>query len=380
MARPGLVMPPDHEFIVIGAGLLGLAAGRALAGRGRDVLVLEQAAVGHAGGGSHGSCRIFRAGYEDPGYVVMARRARELWRDLEDESGRRILRPTAHLTFGDGLHAVQDGMRRAGAPCELLPAREVAARFPGIAVGGPALLEPESCVIAADQALRALAAATPQVRTGVRVTGIEDDGRQVTLRAEGGRVLTAGQVIVCAGPWTARLLATAGIIVPSAPTLEQVAYLGPASQPPPEMPIFIRYSAALAPAPYGLPVPDSPLYKIGLHHSGPAADPDRQVQDGEASLTGRLARFAEQYLPGFRAQPVRTERCIYDNTPDDDFILDRTGRIVIGSGTSGHGFKFGPLFGGRLADLAAGQPAGPEIARFGLGRFSAPAAAGSGSQ
>jgi len=58
----------------------------------------------------------------------------------------------------------------------------------------------------------------------------------------------------------------------------------------------------------------------------------------------------------------------------------RTGRIVIGSGTSGHGFKFGPLFGGWLASLAAGQPAGPEIARFGLGRFSAPAAAGSGSQ
>jgi sarcosine oxidase len=380
MACPGLVMPPDHEFIVVGAGLLGLAAGRALASRGRDVLVLEQAGVGHPGAGSHGSCRIFRLGYDDPAYVAMAGRARQLWRELEDESGQRILRPTAHLTFGAGLRAVQDGMRRAGAPCELLPAPEVAARFPGIAVGGPALLEPESCVIAADQALRALAAATPPVRTGVRVTGIEDDGRQVTLRADGGRVLTAGHVIVCAGPWTARLLATAGITVPSAPTLEQVAYLAPVGDPPPEMPIFICYCAAPAPAPYGLPVPDSPLYKIGLHHSGPAADPDRQGQDGEASLTGRLARFAEQYLPGFRPQPVRTERCIYDNTPDDDFILDRAGRIVIGSGTSGHGFKFGPLLGGWLASLAIGQPADLEAARFGLGRFSPRAAAGSGSR
>jgi sarcosine oxidase len=379
---------PDHEFVVVGAGLLGLAAGRALARRGRDVLVLEQAQPGHQGAGSHGSCRIFRLGYDDPGYVAMARAARQLWRELEDESGERILRPAPHLTFGDGLQAVMDGMQRAGAPCELLTAGQAAARFPGITVGGPALLEPESAVIAADKALRALAdpgtgAGGLPVRGGVRVTGIADDGRQVTIRADGGSVLTAGHVIVCAGPWTARLLATAGIPAPSAPTLEQVAYLEPAGDPPPEMPIFISHSAA--PMPYGLPVPDSPLYKIGLHQSGPAADPDSQGQDEDAGLTARAARLAALHVPGCRPQPVRTERCIYDNTPDEDFIVDRAGRIVVGSGTSGHGFKFGPLLGGWLASLAAGDPAGQPLAgfaaaRFGLGRFSPRTAAGSGSR
>ena len=377
MARPRLVTPPDHEFVVVGGGLLGLAAGRALASRRHDVLVLEQAEVGHQGAGSHGSCRIFRLGYDDPGYVAMARRAGEMWRDLEQESGQRILRPTAQLSFGEGLRAVRDGMRRAGAPCELLPAAEAAARFPGIAIGGPALLEPESCVIAADTALRALAATGPPLRSGVRVTGIEDDGRQVTLRADGGTVLTAGHVVVCAGPWTARLLATAGIAVPSAPTLEQVAYLAPAGDPPPEMPIFVCHSA---PMPYGLPVPGSPLYKIGIHRSGPAADPDSQHAGPDAGLTGRLAELAALRLPGFSPQPVRTERCIYDNTPDENFIIDRAGRIVVGSGTSGHGFKFGPLLGDWLASLAAGEPAGLPAARFGLGRFGARAAAGSGSR
>ena len=381
-------MPPGHEFVVVGAGLLGLAAGRALARRGRDVLVLEQAQPGHQGGGSHGSCRIFRLGYDDPGYVAMARAARQLWRELEDESGERILRPAPHLTFGNGLQAVLDGMQRAGAPCELLTAGQAAARFPGITVGGSALLEPESAVIAADKALRALAgpglaAGGLPVRAGVRVTGIDDDGRQVTIRADGGSVLTAGHVIVCAGPWTARLLAAAGMTVPSAPTLEQVAYLEPAGDPPPEMPIFISHSAA--PMPYGLPVPDSPLYKIGLHQSGPAADPDSQGQDEDAGLTARAARLAALHVPGYRPRPVATERCIYDNTPDEDFIIDRAGRIVVGSGTSGHGFKFGPLLGGWLAGLAAGDPAGPPLsgfaaARFGLGRFSPRAAAGSGSR
>jgi sarcosine oxidase len=380
-------MPPDHEFVVVGAGLLGLATGRVLASRGRDVLVLEQAEIGHEGGGSRGSCRIFRLGYDDPGYVTMARRARELWRDLEQESGQRILRPAAQLTFGDGLHAVRDGMQRAGAPCELLTAGEAAARFPAIATGGPALLEPESCVIAADSALRALTAAVPLVRTGIRVTGIEDDGRQVRLRADGGNVLTAGHVIVCAGPWTAPLLATAGITVPSAPTLEQVAYLAPADRPPPGdpppgdppgMPIFICHSAA--PMPYGLPVPDSPLYKIGLHQSGPATHPDSQDQAVDAALIGQLSRLAARHLPGYDPRPVRTERCIYDNTPDEDFILDQAGRIIVGSGTSGHGFKFGPLLGDWLASLACGERADLPAARFGLGRFSPPAAAGSGSR
>jgi sarcosine oxidase len=368
MARPGLVMAADHEFIVVGAGLLGLAAGRALASRGRDVVVLEQAEVGHPDGGSQGSCRIFRLGYDDPGYVTMARQARELWRQLEDLSGQQILRPTPHLTFGDGLQAVQDGMRLAGAPAELLTAREAAARFPGIATAGPALFEPESCVIAADLALRALAAAGPPVLAGVRVTAIEDDGRQVTLRADDGSVRTAEQVIVCAGPWTARLLARAGITLPSAPTLEQVGYLKSAGGPPPEMPIFIGHAA---PAPYGLPVPDSPLYKIGLHQSGPAADPDDQDRGRDAALAARLAEIAARYVPGFEPWPARTERCIYDNAPDEDFILDRAGRLVIGCGTSGHGFKFGPLLGSWLASLAMGEAApGFPAERFGLARFS----------
>jgi sarcosine oxidase len=361
-------MSREHEFVVVGAGLLGLAAARALAGRGRDVLVLEQAEIGHPGAGSQGSCRIFRLGYDDPGYVAMASRARGLWRELEDASGERILLPTPQLSFGAGLAAVRDGMRRAGARYELLTADEAAARFPGVATGGPALLEPESCVIAADRALHALAAAVPPARTGFRVTSLRDDGRRVTLQAADGSVLVARHAIICAGPWTASLLATAGITVPSAATLEQVAYLGPTHDPMPDMPIIVGYGDEM---PYGLPVPGSPLYKVGIHHSGPVTDPDRRVSEPDAGLSRRLADAVRECLPALDPRPVRTERCVYDNTPDEGFILDRAGRITIGSGTSGHGFKFGPLLGGWLASLAAGESADLPPARFGIGRFSA---------
>jgi sarcosine oxidase len=359
-------MDAECEVVVVGAGLLGLAAGRALARRGREVIVLEQAAVGHEAGGSKGSCRIFRLGYDDAGWVGLAMRARAPWAALEDECGRRLLQPTPHLTFGDDLDAVHQAMHAAGAPHELLPAAEAAAGFPQIATGGPALLEPESCVISADAALQALTAAVPDLRAGVTATAIADDGRRVTVQTTSGSVMARGAV-VCAGPWTSTLLAGAGILVPTTATLEQVGYLAPAAEPGPAMPIFIGHGA---PEPYGLPVPGSPLYKIGFHHAGPVVDPDRQDQGPDPDLTERLSALARQYVPGLPPDVVRTERCVYDNSPDEDFIVDRVGRVVIGSGTSGHGFKFGPLLGEWLADLATGQDADP-AARFSLGRLRA---------
>jgi sarcosine oxidase len=364
-----------RDVAIVGAGLLGLAAARALTARGRGVVVLEQAEIGHAGSGSKGSCRIFRLGYPDPGYVAAARRAGELWRELEAESGRHIRWPAPHLTFGAGLRDVRHAMQAAGAPCEPLAAAAVAERFPEIRVDGPALLETESAVLAADVALEALAALAGEVSTGSRVSSIADDGRQVTLHTAAGP-LTARIAIVTAGPWSRGLLAPLGVAMPTTPTLEQVGYLSPRAAPPAagsgRPPIFICHDD---PAPYGLPVPDSPLYKIGIHGNGSAIDPDTQDQSPDGELVGRLSRVAARLLPDYARKPAVTERCVYDNTPDEDFIVDRIGNVVIGCGTSGHGFKFGPLLGEWLADLATGAPDGadPELrARFAAGRFGKP--------
>jgi len=363
-------VPASSECVVVGAGISGLAAAWALRRRGRKVLVLDQAPVGHEGGGSHGSCRIFRLGYDDPFYVALAAQARRPWEELEDACGERLLFPTPQLTFGPRLPQVLAAMTASATACELLPAAEAAARYPVVAVTGDVLVEPGSAVIAADRALACLAGlAGPAgtVRTGVRVSALADDGRAVLVRTSDGDI-EAGRVIVCAGPWTARLLATAGVSLPASATLEQVAYLEPAagSATPATMPIFVHYGAVF---PYGVPVPGSPCYKIGIHHSGPPVDPDHQDQTADDGLSKRIEEAARTFLPGFDPRPVAAERCIYDNTPDTDFVIDRIGNIVIGSGSSGHGFKFGPLAGEWPADLAINGTAGAIPARFALSRF-----------
>jgi sarcosine oxidase len=350
----------DSEFVIVGGGLLGLAAAAALARRGRQVTVLEQATVGHPGAGSKGSCRIFRLGYPDPAYVALARQARQFWTDLEQAHRRQLLTPAPQLTFGPELGDVRQAMLAAGAPCELLPATEAGRRFPAVSVPGTVLHEPGSCVINASAALGALAAAQPDLREHTRVTGIQDDGRRVTVSTDEER-LACRAVIVSAGPWTARLLGPAGISLPAAATQEQAGYLDlpgavlPAPAVRPDLPILIEHGGGHAF--YGLPVPGAPLYKTGLHHGGPGTDPDQQNQAQDPELARQLAGFSRRHLPGLTDGAVSYERCIYDNTPDEDFIVGRIGNVIIGSGTSGHGFKFGPLLGDWLAALATGEPA-----------------------
>ena len=364
------------KVVVVGGGLCGLSAAWSVARRGHEVAVVDQGVTGHAGGGSHGTCRIFRLGYDEPRYVPLVRQARQVWTELEELSGEKLLIPTPQLTFGPLVEQVRDGLERAGVPFELLSAAQAGQRFAGVGLAGigDVLYEPESAVIAADRTLAVLAARV-QPRVG-RVTGLSAvGGSGVRVSLDGGEDLDADVAIVCAGPWTGRLVAAAGITVPGTTSLEQVAYFEPAGgRAPPPMPIIINYGGEF---PYGLPVPGTGRYKLGIHFGGPAIDPDDQSQAEDPEMTRQIQRAAAALLPGYDPVPVAVERCIYDISPDTDFIIDRIGDVVIGCGTSGHGFKFGPLIGEWLADLAlgpgsggspdAGPPAGLGLSRFAAG-------------
>jgi sarcosine oxidase len=106
--------------------------------------------------------------------------------------------------------------------------------------------------------------------------------------------------------------------------------------------------------------------KLGEHRAGAVVDPDRHVEppaDDDA-----LSAFASDRFPG--SDVATLETCLYTNTPDEDFLLDRDGPVVVGSPCSGHGFKFAPLIGRILADLAVGATPPVDLGRFALRRPS----------
>src|SRR2546423_496519 len=92
-------MPDHYEVIVVGAGVMGCATAYHLAKRGRRVLLLEQFAVGHELGSSHGHSRIIRLAYDAPDYVRLAQAAYPLWRALEQESDAALLLQTGGVEF-----------------------------------------------------------------------------------------------------------------------------------------------------------------------------------------------------------------------------------------------------------------------------------------
>ena len=364
---------------MIGAGLLGLSSAWALARRGWDVMVLEAArAPGHERSGSKGDARIFRLGYPEAHDVEMALLAQGRWRDLEGATGRELLRVTGQVTLGDGeaQHAIAAAMNSVGAPVEEISAGAAAERFPGLVLSGPVLLEPDSGVLAADDCLRALIQVGGfELHTGTPVTSVHQSPRSVAVETADGTSIPADVVVVCAGPHTLGLL---GLDAPTdgGPSLPQVAYFAPRTGALP--PVFIEWGEDMV---YGLPVlghgHHAGSYKLARHAPGPAlspfdpADPAPLAGDDPgqvAQLTSAVARL----LPNLHPEPVATERCVYDNSADTNFVLDRVGHVVVGCGTSGHAFKFGPLLGELLADLAEHRRPAVDLTRFGLDRRAPP--------
>ena len=263
----------------------------------------------------------------------MAQRAAELWRALEVDAAAQLLHPTPQLTFGPGADAVFAALVAAGAPATRISADAIAEEFPVFAGRGPAVLETASAVIAADRTLAALrASAGAEVREHAPVVAVDAHGVETA-----NEVIEAQAVVVCAGPWSRSLLGG----IPTTTTLEHVGYVRAGAG----LPIFVDFTE---PAVYGLPTPGSDLYKIAVHHGGPPIDPDRAFVADPAAVDA-LQRAIAHWLPG--AELVEVDVCPYDNTVDEDFIVERVDGIVVGAGTSGHGFKFGPLLGEQLAQL-----------------------------
>jgi sarcosine oxidase len=337
------------EVVVVGAGIMGLATAHALTREGREVVVLEQFRRGHARGSSHGATRIFRLAYPEPEWVRLAQEALSAWRELEDESGEQIVSLVGLVELVRDLsQSSQQALASRGVDCRVLGAGEAEAEFRlRVPEGFAALLQPDAGIVYAERAHKAFGAG-PAVQEGIRVRAIVAGGGGVRLETTENPV-EAQAVVVTAGSWARPLLATAGIDLDVEPTLETVAYFRPAStEIPPAVAEF--QTDARRHAFYALHDPEHGL-KAGLNGSGIPADPDRGGSP-DLAIVARISAWVGERFALEAPDPVHAETCLYTNTPDERFVLERHGRIVVGSACSGHAFKFAPVVGRRLAALA----------------------------
>jgi sarcosine oxidase len=366
------------SVIVVGAGLMGAASTLALARRGHDVLTLEARTPGHREGSSHGSTRIVRRSYLDRDYLEMTGRAFELWRELEQLAGTRLLTMTGGLEGGVGreprsLHKV---LSAAGVPCELLSSDVAGERWPHLRLDGDVLYQPDAGVVdpglAVAEMLRLAREAGARVEHETPVLSVEEDAGGVRVHTAAGPI-TADIVVAAAGPWLSPLLAGVVDLPPLTVTQQQVFHFAPAEpvraagQAP--WPIVVYADARITS--FALPGGSDGIVagnvKIAEHSPGPVTTAD--ARDGRIDAAGRrrVVDHVRRSWPGLDPDPVAEYTCLYTWTPDEGFILDRVGPVVVCSPCSGQGAKFTPLVGEYVADLAEGRAL--PYARLGLERF-----------
>ncbi|MFC9919347.1 FAD-dependent oxidoreductase [Agromyces binzhouensis] len=373
------------ETVVVGGGAMGAATAWQLARRGRDVVLLERYEPGHRNGASHGASRNFNVGYADPAYVAMLVEALPLWRELEAEARTPLLELVGVANHGPAAHfdAVHAALTAAGIPSEFLPVDEASRRWPGIRFDTRVLFNERAGRVNADAAIAALhataAAAGADVRHRTRATRIETLGedrvRVASVDPDGvEQVVEARTAVVTLGAWTTRFvdgLALPPLVV----TQEGPAHFAVRDESMP-WPSYNHFPGAAADGygywrspVYGMLTPGEGV-KAGWHGVGPVVDPDARDFLPVPDQLADLQRYARDWLPGVDADAATPISCTYTTTPDEHFVLDRIGPIVVGAGFSGHGFKFTPVVGRILADLADGS--GPAPSRFAAGRAAQP--------
>ena len=372
-----------YDAIVVGVGGMGSAACYHLAQRGLDVLGLERYDIPHAMGSSHGFTRIIRlAYYEDPSYVPLLRRAFALWRELEAASGQKLLHVTGTVDAAAPEDPVFAGSlascREHGLVHEDLSSAELSRRYPGYVLppdyralfqpdGG--FLVPEACIVAHAQ-LAAEGGAT--IRARERVLGWEAGPGGVRVETDRG-TYEGEQLVLAAGAWIGGLAAPlARLAEPERQVLGWFQPRRPGLFRPETFPVFNlsvpegRY--------YGFPVFGVPGFKIGrYHHLEETVDPDAMEREPTAADEALLREATERYFPAAAGETVGLRVCLFTNTPDEHFVIDRhpeERRVLLVSPCSGHGFKFCSVVGEIVADLVQHDRTGHDIGLLRLGRFA----------
>jgi sarcosine oxidase len=354
---------PHADVIVLGLGAMGAATVGHLSSRGMSVIGIDRYQPGHRYGSSHGKTRIIREAYfEAPEYVPLVRRAYQLWRELENDTGVKLLNIHGLLTVGAEDSELVNGVLKSsemyGIACETLDRAEIVRRFPGAvpATDMRGVFEPTGGVLDPEQCIRVYLeqarAAGVTIRDGERVMSWSSTASGVEVRTDQ-ETYRASHLVVAAGPWTSTVLPDLNL------PLEcwRVFY---AHYDSVKRDLFTPdvFPISLWDTPqgdfYSIPYLPGQGMKVGRHDAGEVVDPETMKQTVDVAELRSQTEAIDRYMPGSTGRVLEAETCIYTVTPDHNFIIDRHpehNNVSFACGFSGHGFKFASVIGEIMADL-----------------------------
>jgi glycine/D-amino acid oxidase-like deaminating enzyme len=363
-----------YDMLVVGAGIYGITTALELKARGYHVAVLDPGPLPHPLAASTDISKIVRMEYgADETYMEMVEQAYQGWLQWNEELGETLFHDLGVLMLsrtpmapGGYEYESYALLRKRGHAPERLTDDAISRRFPAWkpgafvdgffhAQGGYSesgrvvaalvrLARARGVMLYPDQSVEAL------IEEGSRIKGV---------RTRAGSTFHAEHVVVASGAWTA-------LFVPDlAPVLKvtghPVFHLKPANPVLFTPPNFVVFTADIARTGwYGFPLhPREHVVKLALHGVGQVLDPERDERLVTENDIERMRAFLLATLPALSDAPlVYTRRCLYVDTPDGDFWIDRHPQragLTVASGDNGHGFKFAPILGSLIADAAEGK-------------------------
>ena len=363
---------------------MGSAAVYHLSKAGAKTLVIERFSRGHTFGSSHGNTRIIRLVYDKPFYTELMKSSYACWRDLERESGRKLLFTTGSVTVAPVGHEyvinTRASLDAAGVESELLDKQEMASRLPQFRIEPHtmiALWQKDGGFLHASECISAhLDMAKNQgaeIRENTEVMTVDWKASSPVVVCKDKRY-EGKKVVATVGPWTKQLLPN--LDLPLTVTRQQVVYFTPNDKTrflPTQFPVFIDVTRPTSF--YGVPDFEEKGVKVGVDGHGEDFETtlDSCSRTPDSPYVDFVHDFVAERMPDAAGEVSHAEVCLYTETPDKDFIVDlhpNCENLAIAGGFSGHGFKFGSLVGKILSELALTGRSHYDISQFRLDRFS----------
>jgi len=363
----------SFDVIVIGVGSMGSATSYYLAKRGYKVLGLEQFDISHEFGSHAGQSRIIRKAYfEHPGYVPLLERAYENWEALEWETGKQVYYKTGLLYAGNPNNEMIKGVERSAGLYNIdLDQMNIAAaadQFPQFKFPDDfeILLEPEAGFITPEKAIRLYASQAKKngaaIHSNEKVIDWKKDKNIILLKTDK-QTYQCDKLIITAGAWAGKMIP--GLADKIKVTRQFVAWIKTKNDDQFELnkfPCWMISDDEKHGCYYGFPLLDTEKFgepaglKLAHHFPNEVTDPDKVDRRSTEKDIQNLKYCLNKYLPGVFDSILHTKICLYANSPDENFIIDKLPgyeeNVSIACGFSGHGFKFASVVGEILADLA----------------------------